>query len=110
MLAAFAERYRPAGYDTGALLRMSYYTAPNDLGLIPLRLYVAFGAYDAVSEPELRDMIKRDISLALNRRPALRPALVAAYNSASADGKTFAERLISEIDPAYLKTIRAQYR
>jgi hypothetical protein len=110
MLAALAERYRPAGYDTGALLKMSYYTAPNELGLVPLRLYVALRTNAAASELELCDMIKRDIKLVLTHRPTLRPALVAAYNSASANGKIFAEQLISEIDPVYLKSIRAQYR
>jgi hypothetical protein len=110
MLAAFADRYRPAGYDTGALLKMSYYTAPNALGLVPLRLYVALRTNAAASELELSDMIKRDIKLVLTHQPTLRPALVAAYNSASANGKIFAEQLISEIDPVYLKSIRAQYR
>ncbi len=109
MLAALANRSRPAGYDTGALLKMSYYTAPNELGLLPLRLRVALGSDAVVSEPELREMVKRDINLALTRQPALRPALAAAYHSASADGKIFAERLISEVDPDYLKTIRTQY-
>jgi hypothetical protein len=109
MLAAFAERYRPAGYDTGALLKMSYYTSPNELGLVPLRLYVALRTNAAASELELCDMIKRDIRLVLTDQSTLRPALVAAYNSASADGKTFAEQLISEVDPGYLKTIRTQY-
>jgi hypothetical protein len=108
MLAAFANR-RPAGYGTGALLKMSYYTAPNELGLLPLRLYVALCSDNVVSEPELREMVKRDVSLVLSRLPALRPALVAAYRTASVDGKIFAERLISEVDPGYLKRIRTQY-
>jgi len=110
MLAALAERYRPPGYDTGALLKMSYYTAPNELGLVPLRLYVALRTNAAASELELRDMIKRDVKLVLTHQPTLKPALVAAYNSASANGKIFAEQLIFEIDPVYLKSIRAQYR
>jgi hypothetical protein len=71
--------------------------------------YVALGATPAVSEPELREMVKRDISLALTRQPALGPALAATYHSASADGMIFAKRLISEVDPRYLKTIRTQY-
>jgi hypothetical protein len=109
VLASLSDRYRPSGYDTGALLKMSYYTAPNELNLLPERLYVALGAVAAVSDPELRDMIKRDISLVLTRQPALRPALAAAYHSAWGDNKIFAERLISEVDPGWLKTIRAQY-
>jgi hypothetical protein len=109
MLAALANRGRPAGYDTRALLKMSYYTAPNELGLLPLRLSVALGSDAVVSEPELREMVKQDISLVLSRQSALRPALVAAYRSASVGGKKFVENLISEVDPGYLKTIRTQY-
>jgi hypothetical protein len=107
LLAALASRHKWAGYDRAALLKMSYYTAPNELGLFPLRLHVALGS--DVSEPELREMIKRDISIVLSRLPALKPALVAAYHSAPADSKVYAENLISEVDPGYLKTIRAQH-
>jgi hypothetical protein len=108
MLAALGHRYKPAGYDTAALLKMSYYTAPNDLRLLPLRLHVALAS--DLRDTELRDMIKREIGLILSRLPALEPALVAAYRSAPADHKVFAENLISEVDPRYLKTMRTEHR
>jgi hypothetical protein len=54
-------------------------------------------------------MIKQDISLVPSRQPAVRPALVAAYRSASLSGRAIVENLISQLDPGYLKTIRAQY-
>jgi hypothetical protein len=108
MLAALGNRYKPAGYDTAALLKMSYYTAPNEFHLLPLRLHVALAS--DVRDTELRDMIKRDVGLVLLRLPALEPALVAAYRSAPADRKIFAENLISEVDPRYLKTMRTEHR
>jgi hypothetical protein len=107
MLAALASRHRSAGYDAAGLLKMSYYTAPNDLDLLPLRLRVALGS--DLTEPEVRDLIKRDISIVLSRSPALKPALAAAYFSASAGSRVIAESLISEIDPGYLKTMRTQH-
>jgi hypothetical protein len=107
MLAALASRLKPAGYEPAALLKMSYYTALNDLDLLPLRLRVALGS--DVSDPELRDLIKRDISIVLSRLPALKPALAAAYLSAPAGSKVIAENLISEVDPGYLKTMRTQH-
>jgi hypothetical protein len=107
MLAALASRLRPAGYDPAALLKMSYYTSPNDLDLLPLRLRVALGS--DVSEPELRDLVKRDISLVLSRLPALKPALTAAYLSAPAGSRIIAENLISEVDPGYLKAMRSTH-
>ena len=106
MFAALANRYKLAGYDTAALLKMSYYTAPNELSLLPMRLQVALAS--DVREAELRDMIKRDIRLVLSRLPALEPALVAAYRSTPADRKEFAEALISEVDPSYVKIMRTR--
>ena len=58
-----------------------------------------------MSEPELREMVKRDISLALTRQPALRPTLAATYDSASADGKIFAQRRI----PRSIRAILNRY-
>jgi hypothetical protein len=104
MFAALANHYKLAGYDTAALLKMSYYTAPNEFSLLPMRLRVALAS--DVREAELRNMIKRDIRLVLSRLSTLEPALVIAYRSAPADRKVFAENLIAEVDPLYLKTIR----
>jgi hypothetical protein len=107
MLAAISRGQRSPEYDLMALLKLSYYTAPNDLALLPLRLTVALSTSSAPSEPELRELIKRDMKIALVSQPALRPALVAAYQSASADGKAVANNLISELDPSYLQNMHA---
>ncbi|CAH1669165.1 conserved membrane hypothetical protein [Hyphomicrobiales bacterium] len=106
MLALLAERDKLAGYDIGALLKMSYYTAPNDMTLLPLRLGAALRAETKALDPELQDMIRRDIGVVVTRQPELRPALVAAYRSASPPQRSIAERLISEVDPDYLRSLR----
>jgi hypothetical protein len=103
MLAAISKQQKSAGYNAAALLKMSYYTAPNEIDLIPLRLSVALGTDAVIREPELRDLVGRDLKVAIARQPAFRPAIVAAYQSASADGKSFIEGLISEYDPSYLR-------
>ena len=107
MLAAASKHNSPQS-STAAMLKMSYYTAPNDLDLVPLRVSVALATDAVVREPELRDLIKRDVSLVVTHRPALRPALASAYRSASTDGKTYLEGLISEQDPTYLDQVRAR--
>ena len=109
MLAALSKEQRSAEYDVAALLKLSYYTAPSDLALLPLRLTVALGEVSAANEPELRELVQRDIKIALTKQPNLRPALVAAYQSASAEGKSMVNNLISEWDSAALqrKEIRA---
>jgi hypothetical protein len=109
MFAALADQYKLPGYHPSLLLKMSYYTAPNELALFPLRLNVSLRAKGAIDDAELQDMVKRDISVILTRAPALKPALLAAYRSALPQGKVFAERAISEIDPGYLGVVRAGY-
>src|SRR5712671_6224394 len=109
MFAALANKYKWSGYQPSLLLKMSYYTAPNELALLPLRLNVSLHAKGVIDDAELQDMVRRDISVILTRAPALKPALVAAYRSALPQGKVFAERVISEIDPGYLGVVRAGY-
>ena len=109
MFAALADKYKWSGYQPSLLLKMSYYTAPNELALLPLRLNVSLHAKGMIDDAELQDMVRRDISVILTRAPALKPALVAAYRSALPQGKVFAERVISEIDPGYLGVVRAGY-
>lgn len=107
MLAA-GSKHNSSPSSTAAMLKMSYYTAPNDLDLLPLRVSVALATDTVVREPEFRELVKRDITLVVRHRPALRPALVTAYRSASPDGKIYLEGLISELDPAYLDQVRTR--
>src|SRR5216684_5082013 len=109
MFAALADQFKWSGYQPSLLLKMSYYTAPNELALFPLRLNVSLHAKEVIDDAELQDMVRRDISVILTRAPALKPALVAAYRSALPQGKVLAERVISEIDPGYLGVVRAGY-
>jgi len=107
MLAALADRRHWPGYQPSSLLKMSYYTAPNELSLLPLRLTVALRS-QSIEDPELQDMVRRDIRVILTRIPTLRSALVAAYKIASGPGKAFIESAVSEADPSFLQTIRAK--
>src|SRR6266849_3326451 len=86
MFAALADKYKWLGYQPSLLLKMSYYTAPNELALLPLRLNVSLHAKEVIDDAELQDMVRRDISVILTRAPALKPALVAAYRSALPQG------------------------
>ena len=109
MFAALAAQYKWSGYQPSLLLKMSYYTAPNELALFPLRLNVSLHAKGVIDDAELQEMARRDISVILTRAPALKPALVAAYRTALPQGKAVVERVISEIDPGYLGVVRAGY-
>jgi hypothetical protein len=108
MFAALAHQYKWSNYQTNSLLKMSYYTALNELALFPLRLNLSLHAKGVIEEAELAEMVRRDISIVLTSAPTLRPALLAAYRSALPEGRIFAERVIAEIDPRFLALVRAQ--
>lgn len=106
MLAAMADRYNWLEYQPSSLLKMSYFTAPSELSLFPLRIKASLRP-NAIQDPEIQDMIRRDIRVIVAKSPALKPALATAYKASSAEGKAFLDRAISEVDPVYLAAIRA---
>lgn len=105
-LALLAEKYSWSNADPRALLKMAYYTGPNETNLIPPRLKAALRLVGGTADPELQDMIRGDVSLIFRRLPTLKPILADAYKTASAEGRALAERLLAEFNPDYLKTLR----
>jgi hypothetical protein len=97
LLAGLASRYQLPGVDAKEVVRMSYYTGPSELKLMPLRLWVAVRS-DALSDGELRDSISREVRLLFTHQQ--KSAIVAAYNAAPSEGRQFIEQIIREIDPS----------
>mgnify|MGYP001031727793 CR=1 FL=1 len=108
LLAAAADRNGWQGFQPGALIKVSYYTAPNETALFPLRLATALQLKNGLGDEELRELVRRDIRIILTHDPALKPALAQAYKTASAAGKMFLEQTISEIDPSYVSVVRTK--
>ena len=75
LLAALASRYQLPGIDVKEAVRMSYYTGPSELELMPLRLWTAVHS-DAFSDIELRDSISREVRLLFSHQQ--KSAIVAA--------------------------------
>ena len=88
-------------------LKMSYFVAPNDPQLMPVRLDTAT-LFDALSDPDLKELVLGDLRLMLTRKTDLRPAVISAYRRASSLGKKFLEESIQSIDPAFAPTLRGQ--
>jgi hypothetical protein len=108
MLASTCERLKMQACNVGALLKMSYYTTPDQAGLLPLRLAQALRSNEIAGDDELADMVRRDIRFVLTRSPELRPALIAAYRSASSAGKRLVEQAVTPVEPGYLTVLRAK--
>ena len=90
---------------TAEILKLSYYTGPNELSLIPLRLLLAVQS-DAISDDELQSLVPLDIQHILVQRPDLKPAIALAYKNALPKGREVIEATLEEADPSFLATIR----
>ena len=105
LLALLQTQHKAAGRQIVEALKMSYFTAPNDAQLMPLRLYaVAFS--DAVSDPDLKELARGDVRLMLIRQPDLKPAVLFAYRHGSTLGRTFLEDAAQSIDPEFVSVLR----
>ena len=105
LLAAMANDYELETPSGATALTMSYYTAPYNQALTPLRLSVATRG-SAVRDAELRQLVEQDLQIIFASEPNLRPAVIAAYATASADGKQLIESVIKEADPAFLMRLQ----
>ena len=80
---------------------MSYYTAPYNLALAALRLSVATRG-NGVRDPSLRQLVEQDLQIIFASKPEMRPAVIAAYATASPEGKHLIESVAQEADPSFL--------
>jgi hypothetical protein len=88
-------------------LKMSYFVAPNDPQLMPVRLDTAT-LFDALSDPDLKELVLGDLRLMLTRKTDLKTAVVSAYRRASSLGKKFLEESVQSIDPTFVPVLRGQ--
>ena len=102
LLAGLSLDYPSKDFDAVETLKMSYYTAPSDQDLMPLRLRFAIRS-DAFNDFEMRQFITRDLREFLTRKQ--KDVIAQAYNAASPAGKRFIEQIIKDVDPSVLKTL-----
>ncbi len=105
LLAEMAKDYELQTPSAATALTMSYYTAPHSQGLTPLRLSVATRGTE-VRDAELRQLVEQDLQIIFANKPNLRPAVIAAYATASAEGKHLIESVVQETDPAFLMQLQ----
>ena len=101
LLAEMAKDYELQMPSAATALTMSYYTAPYNQALTALRLSLATRG-TAVRDAALRQLVEQDLQIILTSKPHLRPAVLAAYATASAEGKHLIESVVEETDPSFL--------
>jgi hypothetical protein len=97
---------RRGSNQAAAALKMSYFTGPSEIELIPLRLRIAVTS-GALTDDDIRLMVRRDIRLIATRYPELKPALLAAYADALPTAKPVLDEAVKELDPALLSAMQS---
>jgi hypothetical protein len=104
LLAGLASRYHWSKSDPTEALKVSYYTGPSELSLMPLRLRVT-AQLDQINDSELQLLARRDLRLLIAHDG--KPAIVQAYKSATPAGKSLIEETAKEIDPTFAESFHA---
>jgi hypothetical protein len=109
LAASLASQFDWLNIDSAALLKMCYYTGPNEVGLLPLRLVTAIRP-GPFSDSDIQSFVQRDVRMILTRWPELKPAVIAAYRVADPATKRFLEGAAAETDAAFAQILRARVR
>jgi hypothetical protein len=104
LLAGLASHYHWSNPDPTEALKMSYYTGPSELLLMPLRLLVT-AQLDEIKDSELQLLARRDLRLLLSHQD--KPAVLQAFQSATPAAKQFIEQAVKEIDPTFAQSLGA---
>jgi hypothetical protein len=106
LLAAINAQLGWTDDKTLAQLKMSYYTSPNDVRLIPLRIQIATQSL-TITDDELQGLVGHEIRTIILHKPALKQSIAIAYRGASPSGRHFIEGKLAEFDPNFLTELRA---
>jgi hypothetical protein len=109
LLAGMAKDFELQTPNAATALTMSYYTAPYNQALTPLRLSMATRG-NAVRDAALRQLVEQDLQIIFASRPNLRPAVLSAYATASAEGKYVIESVVEATDPSFLTRLKNERR
>jgi hypothetical protein len=90
-------------------LKLSYYTGPNELSLMPLRLLLVVQS-DAISDEELQTLVPLDVERIDMQRPDLKPAIALAYKNSLPKGREIIKAALEQADPSFLAMIVAPPR
>jgi hypothetical protein len=102
LLADLDSRLEQSSPKATEALKLSYYTAPNEFALAPLRLAVAARVSQ---DEELQGLVQSEIQRILLKRPNLKPAIASAYRSAIPASRAIFEATLKDADPAFLATL-----
>jgi hypothetical protein len=99
LLSMLTQDTPDGGGQVSIILEMSYFTAPNDLSLGPLRLMRA-ATSNALANKDIQYFVKNDIKGMFGRGTEYQQDILAAYRAAWPQNQPLLAALVAEIDPA----------
>jgi hypothetical protein len=102
LLAGIALRHQLPDANATEALKMTFYTAPSEQTLMPLRLQIATRA-DRFDDIQIREFISRELRLLLRQNQ--KDAIANAYKTASSAGRRLIEQTIADSDPSFANTL-----
>lgn len=105
LLAMASEQTASKKDQALAQLKMSYYTAPYNEYLFPLRIQIV-ARLSNINDEELRVFIEYELRLAMHDRPNFKHSIASAFGKAGPAGRQFFEATLAKIDPKFLAQLR----
>jgi hypothetical protein len=109
LLAGLNVRLGADNAKVAELFKLSYYTGPSELSLIPLRLLLTVQS-DTIADDELASLVQLDIQHIITERPDLKPAIALAYQNARPKGRDLIASTSAKLDPDFAATLAAPPR
>ena len=95
----------PSSPSSEAQLKMSFYTAPDDMRLIPSRIILG-AQLNVASDDELQYQIEQQMRAIILKRADQKSVIATAYARASPSGRHFIETKLAELDPKFLAELK----
>lgn len=104
LLAMASEQTASKKDQALAQLKMSYYTAPYNEYLFPLRIQIV-ARLSNINDEELRGFIEYELRM-VHDRPNFKYSIASAFGKAGPAGRQFFEATLAKIDPKFLAQLR----
>lgn len=101
MLAAINSQSASQASETLAQIKMSYYTSPNDVRLMPFRIQIATRS-SLIADDELQSFVENELCTIVQRSPDLKHSIALAYRGASPAGRRFLDSKLADLDAGFL--------
>jgi len=109
LIAVIDNQIDPRDAKAASALKMSFYTGPNEIDLMPVRLLVS-ARTDTVTDPELQSLFARELRVIVSHKLDLKSAVADAYREALPVNARLIDTAVGDVDQNFLAAIKSGNR